>query len=291
MGDTEINIYKKSNIFKKNKLIIVLLSAVFINLVFSILVPVVSNSNRVIFRIIAGIGLVIFVLFHGVKRYGWKNIVIFFAITSVISWSMETFSIETVFPFGKYHYSDILGVKIGKVPLVIMPAYFFSGYLAWTMGSVFLGDLGKAIKKRNLFFIPFISAFILVMWNYCFDPIMSTIYGLWIWEDGGAFYGVPLSNYYGWFITAYLFFQVFALFIYKFGDKDSTKQGKFYWSLVPIMFISLGSTYLVNPFFRTTNIEIYSSMFLGTVFTMVFVSVLCLIFINRYYENIGIPDK
>jgi uncharacterized membrane protein len=286
-----MNIYKKPNIFKENKLIIILLAAVLLNLVFSILVPIVSNNNRVIFRIIAGIGLIIFVLFHGVKRYGWKNILIFFAITSVISWTMETLSIEIVFPFGKYHYTDILGIKIGKVPVVVMPAYFFSGYLAWTIGTIFLGDLGMAIKKRNLFVVPFISAFIMVMWDFCFDPIMSTIYGLWIWEDGGPFYGVPLSNYYGWFITVYLIFQIFALFIYKFGDNNSLKQGKFYWSLVPIMFICLGSTYLINPFFRTANIEIYSSMFLGTVFTIVFVSVLCLIFINRYSKNIGIPDK
>ena len=146
-----MNIYKKPNIFKENKLIIILLAAVLLNLVFSILVPIVNISNRVIFRIIAGIGLIIFVLFHGVKRYGWKNILIFFAITSVISWTMETLSIEMVFPFGKYHYTDILGIKIGKVPVVVMPAYFFSGYLAWTIGTIFLGDLGKSLKKRNLF--------------------------------------------------------------------------------------------------------------------------------------------
>ncbi len=279
------------NIFKDNKLIIVLLAAFLLNLIFSILVPIINNDSRVIFRIIAGIGLIIFVSFHGVKRYGWKSMLIFFAITSVISWTMETLSIETVFPFGKYHYTDILGIKIGKVPAVVMPAYFFAGYLTWTMGTIFLGDLGKRIKKRNLFIVPFISAFIMVMLDFCFDPIMSTIYGMWIWEDGGAFYGVPISNYFGWFITVYLIFQAFALYIYKFGGDDSIKQGKSYWSLVPIMFISLGSTYLVNPFFRATNIEIYSSMFLGTVFTMVFVSVLCLIFINRYSKNIGIPDK
>src|SRR5260370_36463560 len=33
----------------------------------------------------------------------------------------------------------------------------------------------------------------------------------WIWEQGGGYFGVPLTNYLGWFFTVYVFFQLFAL--------------------------------------------------------------------------------
>src|SRR5207237_1427582 len=43
------------------------------------------------------------------------------------------------------------------------------------------------------------------------DPTSSTIRHSWIWEQGGGYFGVPLTNYLGWFFTVYVFFQLFAL--------------------------------------------------------------------------------
>ena len=100
-----------------------------------------------------------FVLIHGRRRYGWDNLFIFFGITFLISWLTETTSIATGFPFGNYHYTDryadLLGAKIGTVPLTVMPAYFVAGYLAWTMATVFLGNLGTGIGGS---FRPFFRA-------------------------------------------------------------------------------------------------------------------------------------
>ncbi|HEX9561873.1 MAG TPA: carotenoid biosynthesis protein, partial [Candidatus Dormibacteraeota bacterium] len=63
------------------------------------------------------------------------------------------------------------------------------------------------------FAVPFIAAFVMVMWDLTFDPRASTIQHQWIWEQGGGYFGVPLTNYLGWFFTVYLFLQLFALFV------------------------------------------------------------------------------
>jgi putative membrane protein len=34
----------------------------------------------------------------------------------------------------------------------------------------------------------------------------------WIWQDGGEYFGVPVSNFVGWFLTAYVYYQAFALY-------------------------------------------------------------------------------
>jgi len=222
-----------------------------------------------------------FVLIHGSKRYGWDNLFIFFGITFLISWSTETASIAMGFPFGDYHYTDLLGAKIGTVPLAILGAYFAAGYLAWTMGTIFLGNLGTGIEKRNLFLVPFIASFVMVMWDFCFDPIKSTIDGAWICEDGGAYYGVPISNYLGWYLTVFLIYQVFALYLYRFSANERVGQSKMYWYLAPLMFLGLALGYLLNPFYQTANLEIYWSLFLGCILTMVFASVLNIIFVRR----------
>ena len=35
----------------------------------------------------------------------------------------------------------------------------------------------------------------------------------WVWRDGGSYYGVPTSNFFGWFLTVYIFYQLFALYL------------------------------------------------------------------------------
>jgi putative membrane protein len=185
------------------------------------------------------------------------------------------------FPFGNYHYTDILGVKAGTVPLTIMPAYFVAGYLAWTMSTLFLGNLGTGIERRNLFLVPFIASFIMVMWDFCLDPISSTIDGAWVWEDGGPYHGVPISNYVGWYVTVFLIYQVFALYLRRVSRNERVGQGKTYWYLPPVMFLGLALGYLLNPFHQSANLDIYWSVFLGCVLTMVFTSVLNIIVVNR----------
>ena len=222
-----------------------------------------------------------FVLVHGSKRYGWDNLFAFFTITFLISWSSEAASIAIGFPFGGFHYTELLGSKIGAVPIAVPPAYFVAGYLAWTMSTLFLADLGAGIERPNLFLVPFIASFVMVMWDFCLDPIRSTIDGAWVWEDGGAYYGVPISNYAGWYLTVFVIFQVFALYLYRFSRNERVPQNRIYWYLVPTMYLGLGVEFLLNPFFQSTNLEIYWSVFLGCILTMVFTSILNIILVSR----------
>jgi putative membrane protein len=173
------------------------------------------------------------------------------------------------------------------VPVLIFPAYFFIGYLAWTMGNLFMGNISAGIRKKDLFFIPVVSAFIMVMWNVCFDPVMSTIEGNWIWENGGAWFGVPLTNYFGWFLTVYLIYQVFAFILYRFGSCDELPARKSFWYWIPVLFALQGLPYFLYPFFRSGHADIYRPVSLITLFTMFFVSLLNVLFIKRH---IGQPD-
>jgi putative membrane protein len=165
--------------------------------------------------------------------------------------------------------------------MAVMPAYFVAGYLAWTMSTVFLADLGAGIERRNLFLVPFVASFVMVMWDFCLDPIRSTIDGAWVWEDSGAYHGVPISNYAGWYLTVFVIFQVFALYIYRFSRNERVEQNRIYWYLVPVMYLGLAVGFLLNPFFQSTNLEIYWSVFLGCIFTMIFTSILNIIFVSR----------
>src|ERR1700674_1346675 len=163
---------------------------------------------------------VVFGLIHGALRYKWSGILTFIVICLVVSNLLENTSILNGFPFGHYHYTDALGPKLFLVPLLIGPAYFANGYLAWVIGNVLVGDLRRESSAFTTFAVPFIASFVMVMWDLTFDPRASTIEHQWIWEQGGGYFGVPLTNYLGWFFTVYVFLQLFALFV-RFRPADN----------------------------------------------------------------------
>src|SRR6267154_1144299 len=82
-----------------------------------------------------------FALLHGAQRYGRRAIWVFIAAGLVISNILENLRVQTGFPFGHYHYSG--GGKIFAVPWFIGPAYLATGYLAWIVATVLLGDVRR----------------------------------------------------------------------------------------------------------------------------------------------------
>ena len=190
---------------------------------------------------------VIFALIHGAMRYRWTGMVAFIAICLVVSNILENTSILTGFPFGHYHYTASLGAKLFLVPLLIGPAYFATGYLAWALSTVLIGDVRRESNALTTFAVPFIASFVMVMWDLCFDPTASTVNHAWIWEQGGGYFGVPLTNYLGWFLTVYLFLQLFALYL-RFrsaGHEHTLTLPRSYHAQAVVMYGVMGLTYVL----------------------------------------------
>lgn len=221
--------------------------------------------------------LFIIAIFHGTERYGKKNIMIFFLITWIVSFSLENLSIATGFPFGFYHYSSTLGLL--TVPIIIIFAYFSIGYLSWMLSHILTGQYSQELEGKQIFIVPFIAAFIMVMWDLTVDPISSTLQGLWTWTYPGAYFGVPISNFFGWFLVVYLFFQIFALYISKYDNLEPEKllkiSNKPYWSEAAAVYGITAIGTILSIFYQYNDITL--SMALITVFTMIFVVILALI--------------
>lgn len=221
--------------------------------------------------------LFILAVVHGTERYGKKNILIFFLITWVVSFSFENLSIATGFPFGFYHYSPSLGLL--TVPLIIIFAYFAIGYLSWVLSHILTGQYSKKLEGKQIFIVPFIAAFIMVMWDLSVDPISSTLQGLWVWTYPGAYFGVPISNFFGWFLVVYLFFQIFALYLSKYDSVNakivSKLYNKPYWIEATAVYGITGLGTILSIFYQYNDITV--SMALITVFTMIFVTILALV--------------
>src|SRR5258707_9839416 len=113
------------------------------------------------------IGLVTFVplvffFVHGSLNYRLRDLLVFAAITLVVSNIFENMSILTGFPFTHYYYTDTLGPKLFLVPILIGPAYLGTGYLAWTLARIVLGAIDKRLPGQQIWAVPLLPSFLMV---------------------------------------------------------------------------------------------------------------------------------
>lgn len=233
----------------------------------------------------------IFAFIHANLRYGFKTVAFWLMITIIIGNIYENTSIATGFPFGNYHYTDQLGPKFIFTPVIINVAYFQLLYLSWTLAHVLIDNYSNALKGIMIFIQPLIATFVMVMWDMVIDPHMSTVHHHWIWEEGGAYWGVPLSNYLGWYLCVYTMYQIFALYIAK--DKSlKTPDIMFtrkYWLQAASIYAAWPLMYLVKSVCVTNNAitaldnhvwhlkDMYQSSALVALSTMCFIVLLVVI--------------
>jgi putative membrane protein len=229
----------------------------------------------------------VFAFVHGALRYRWSGVLAFLVICLVVSNILENTSILTGFPFGHYHYTS--GPRLFLVPLFIGPSYFATAYLAWMVAIVLIGEVRRGSGWLTTVAVPLIASAVMVMWDLTIDPTASTIKQFWIWEQGGGYFGVPLTNYIGWFFTVYLFLQLFALFLRtrRATDTESLPLPASYYAQAVISYAVVGLTPVLSYLVFSGNGEVTDAAGVVwqtrgiteaeaavSIFTMLFVSVL-----------------
>jgi len=235
-----------------------------------------------------------FVLIHGMKRYPWKGIAVFIVITLIVSGIMENLSILTGFPFGHYYYTDALGPKITLVPILIFPSYIAFGYLAWVLSILIVGGVRRGSTIFTTVSVPLVASFMMVAWDLSLDPIASTINQTWIWTQGGGYFGVPISNFLGWSLTVYIFFQLFAMYLRKRGPTNPPAIPITHYLQIILVYMWTGVGFVLNYPFRPTNTtitdvvghiwqtsDIYETTAISAIYTMIFISTLALAILLR----------
>lgn len=127
------------------------------------------------------------------RAHGWA-LVGFFAVWGCLIGGMsELIGTSTGVPFGPYAYTNWLGPRIlDHVP------YFIP--LSWFAMSIVSLDLARRIVARRYERILTASVF-MVLWDVSLDPAMNRAFPMWAYRADGFFYGMPASNWAGWFVV------------------------------------------------------------------------------------------
>lgn len=154
-------------------------------------------------------------------RTGWRTATTVAVTASLLALGAELAGTSVGLPFGDYSYSGLLGYRIlGLVPFPIPLSWFYMLLASLAL----MGRLSRAgDDSRSRWKWALGAGLLMVAWDISMDPAMVKT-GHWFWGDGdmfrgvpgwleafftaGVFYGMPLSNWLGWFLTATLIARV-----------------------------------------------------------------------------------
>jgi uncharacterized membrane protein len=142
-----------------------------------------------------------------------------------------------------YHYTDKLGYKfLGLVPLLIPIAWFMMSYPSFIIATRLIPGR-KNIWAWRLS-VAAVGAVIMTAWDLAMDPMMVAG-DHWIWEKPGAYFGIPLQNYWGWWLTIFVAFLLFLWLGRLTPEKLATSDRRFERQAVILYAITGLSTIIV----------------------------------------------
>lgn len=158
-------------------------------------------------------------LFISIVNYGLRTTLLFAIVTAASANLCEWSSIHNGFPFGLYHYYDTTRAHelwIAGVPLMDSLSFTFLGFASYTVAMLVNAPLYHrgldfrlldTARLRRFPRVWLMAALFMVMVDLVVDPLSVRgdrwFLGKLFWYDPpGPHFGVPISNYLGWFFIA-----------------------------------------------------------------------------------------
>ena len=166
-------------------------------------------------------------LFISIVNFGLRTTLLFTALTYSVSLACEWSSIHNGFPFGLYHYLEATRgreIWVIGVPFMDSLSFTFLGFASYTVALLLSSPLYRrgwdlrildTWKIRRAPRVWLMASLFMVMIDWVVDPL-SVLGDRWFlgkifWYDPpGPHFGVPISNYLGWYFVAALTIAIFV---------------------------------------------------------------------------------
>jgi len=155
----------------------------------------------------------VFSLVHGTRWLGGRATSLFFLLSTAVSWTLEQVGVKTGLVYGRYHYTDFLGPRVGEVPVIIPVAWFAMIYPSYVIACWLIDGAGRPpAPDTGMRFLwrAWVAGMVMTAWDVVLDPAYVKA-GAWVWEDGGPYFGVPRQNFLGWMLTTVTIYAAFGL--------------------------------------------------------------------------------
>jgi len=157
-------------------------------------------------------------LYSASRLLGWPRTCVFFGITWLTAFVCEFLSTQSGFPFGDYFYN---GATVGQelyifhIPFMDSLSFTFLLYASYCLALLFMLPMtnGSSLSARRFLWqgtlswpVILLTCVFFMFIDIVIDPValrgdqwfLGLIYG---YPDPGVYFGVPLTNFLGWFVV------------------------------------------------------------------------------------------
>lgn len=167
-----------------------------------------------------------FYLVIAIFNFGLRTTLLFTVLTYTVAWACEWSSVHNGFPFGLYHYVQATRgreIWVAGVPFMDSLSFTFLAFASYTVALLLSAPVhrrGFDVRVLDTWEIRgaprvwLMAALFMVMVDMVADPL-SVLGQRWFlgrifWYDPpGPHFGVPISNYLGWYFVAALSVAIF----------------------------------------------------------------------------------
>lgn len=182
-----------------------------------------------------------FAALHAGQRESWKGALGMLALVFTVSLLFESVGVATGLVYGPYHYTGKLGPKfLGLVPFIIPIAWFMMSYPSFVIAEWLVSPgrpTGGSPRWPQLLLVAAVGGLVMTAWDVIMDPIMVSG-GHWVWDVTGPYYGIPLQNFWGWWLTVFTSYALYLLVRRAFRTPADTRFDRA--ALVSYLITALG---------------------------------------------------
>jgi putative membrane protein len=181
-------------------------------------------------------------LLVAIVNFGIRTTMLFAVLTYIVSLACEWSSVHKGFPFGLYHYIEATRGRelwVFGVPFMDSLSFTFLGFASYTVALLLSAPLyrrGADIRLLDTWEIRraprvwLMAALFMVMIDMVVDPL-SVLGDRWFlgkifWYDPpGPHFGVPISNYLGWYFVAAVTIAIFQFLDARLNRGSGAPEG------------------------------------------------------------------
>jgi uncharacterized membrane protein len=149
------------------------------------------------------------------RLLGRRRTLVFVAVGVVLGWFAEQMGSSRGWFFGRYTYTEVLGLRVGDVPIVVPLMWFGLPFVCMVLANLILwrrpvDDASAGWLRAGL--TAFFAAMLITAFDLGADPYFVYVLKAWIMEEpGGGWFGETLQGFVGWMVVCFAVVLVFRI--------------------------------------------------------------------------------
>jgi uncharacterized membrane protein len=162
----------------------------------------------------ASIGLFMLTAWSANRLLGAQVTLLLMGLALALGWFAEEMGSTRGWFFGRYIYTDVLGFRLGSVPLVIPLMWFALCLIGYVMAHLVLWRQPHSTDKTywQIGLTSLLAAMLITAFDLGADPYFVYVLKAWIMQKtNGGWFGETLQGFAGWMLISFLIVSIFQI--------------------------------------------------------------------------------